>query len=283
MKPAYRSRLAPSPTGYLHLGHAATFLAAGQRTEAHQGTLLLRIDDLDSERCRPEFTQAAIEDLHWLGIRWLDTSYVQSERLGFYRDAFTKLIASGWLYPCTCSRKEVAAALSAPHPLDEEPVYPGHCRPATPASYSNPNLKVNWRFRIPRPELLRFDDLCQGAQQAVAASDFGDFLVWRKDGFPSYQLASAVDDMLLGITEVVRGADLITSTFRQILLWRALGHTAPAMYHCPLLADETGQRLAKRHQALALRTLREQGVSPDEARQLAASAPKVAAQLACKT
>lgn len=272
---AYRGRIAPSPTGFLHLGHAATFLAAVYRCKLNNGRLLLRIDDLDADRARPHFTQAAVEDLRWLGIQCQegpDTGgprgpYSQSERLGFYREAMRSLISGGWVYPCTCSRRDLARAVSAPHASEEEPVYPGFCRPAAPlVPGADFRPELNWRFRIPEPERLTFVDGLQGAQSAVAAADFGDFLVWRKDGVPSYQLASAVDDAQMGVTEVVRGADLITSTFRQLLLWRALNHTPPDFYHCPLLTDAAGRRLAKRDDALSLRTLREVGWSPRDVR-----------------
>jgi len=276
MQSVYRGRLAPSPTGLLHLGHAATFLVAAQRAALQNGTLIYRNDDLDHDRCRPEFTEAARYDLNWIGIHWNEGPYTQSARLHSYRETFFTLLARGWLYPCSCSRREVASALRAPHPVDEEPIYPGHCRTKAPTTFLDPNLHVNWRFRIPGPELLSFEDGCQGPQKAVAGEMFGDFLVWRKDGFPSYQLASAVDDMLLKITEIVRGADLITSTFRQLLLWRALEHTPPAFYHCPLLADDSGQRLAKRNNAMAVRSLRESGLSPADVRALAARAPTTA-------
>ncbi|MEI6873002.1 MAG: glutamate--tRNA ligase family protein [Verrucomicrobiota bacterium] len=273
MQSAYRGRLAPSPTGLLHLGHAATFLVAAQRAAHQDGILIYRNDNLDSDRCRPEFTEAALYDLNWIGIHWTEEFYIQSARLDLYREAFFSLLSRGWLYPCSCSRRDVASALRAPHPVDEEPIYPGHCRTKVQNALLPPNLHLNWRFRIPNPELLSFEDGCQGLQKAVAGEMFGDFLVWRKDGFPSYQLASAVDDMLLNITEIVRGADLITSTFRQLLLWRALDHTPPAFYHCPLLADNSGQRLAKRNNALSIRSLREKGLSPADVRALAASAP----------
>ena len=269
----YRGRLAPSPTGFLHLGHAATFLAAAHRSKSNAGNLLFRNDDLDCARVRPHFTEAALQDLRWLGIQWQegpDTGgprgpYSQSERISLYKGAMLSLLEAGWVYPCGCSRRDLALALSAPHPSDEEPVYPGFCRPKTPLSNScSPGFQpeLNWRFRIPGPERLCFVDGRQGSQSATAAVDFGDFLVWRKDGVPSYQLASAVDDALMGITEVVRGADLITSSFRQILLWRALGHTPPKLYHCSLLTDAAGQRLAKRNDALSLRTLRAAGHTP---------------------
>ncbi len=272
---AYRGRIAPSPTGFLHLGHAATFLAAAHRCKLHNGNLLFRNDDLDADRVRPLFTESALTDLRWLGIHWQEGPdaggpcgpYSQSERLGLYKDAMDGLMRGGWVYPCSCSRRDLARAVSAPHASEEEPVYPGFCRPKTPLPRNadfNPDL--NWRFRIPATERLSFTDGLQGAQSATAADDFGDFLVWRKDGVPSYQLASALDDALMGVTEVVRGADLITSTFRQLLLWRALNRAPPAFYHCPLLTDAAGNRLAKRDHSLSLRTLRETGWSPRDVR-----------------
>ncbi len=266
----YRGRLAPSPTGFLHAGHAATFLTVALRASAAGGTLILRNDDLDGARCKPEFTHATLEDLRWLGIHWQEgpdtggphAPYSQSERLSSYRAAFEELRTSGWIYPCKCSRKEIASALSAPHPGDEEPVYAGTCRPKIPTVFEHSLPATNWRFRIPEHETLRFNDLLQGPQQCVAGRDFGDFLIWRKDGFPSYQLASCVDDSLMQVSEIVRGADLITSTFRQILLWRAMKAAEPAFYHCHLVTDANGKRLAKRDDALSLRSLRAAGWSP---------------------
>ncbi len=249
----YRGRIAPSPTGYLHLGHARTFEIAQARCRAANGTLIYRNDDLDGPRCRPEFATAAMEDLRLFGIRWDEGPFSQSERLPLYRDAFERLRAADWLYPCRCSRKEIAAALSAPHLGDEEPLYPGTCRSADPTI---PRPGTNWRFRVPDGDEVRFHDGHFGEQKATAGRDFGDILVWRKDDFPSYQLACVVDDALLRITEVVRGADLIGSTFRQLLLHAALGNPAPSFYHCPLVTDEHGHRLAKRHDAMSLRVLR---------------------------
>ena len=283
--PVYRGRLAPSPTGHLHLGHARTFWIAQQRAQAAGGTLLLRNDDLDTARCKPEFTAAMIEDLRWFGFTWSEgpdvggphAPYAQSQRLPLYRDAFDRLRAAGWIYPCTCSRKDVQAALGAPHEglatgFGDEPHYPGTCRPENLAASERdrratwPREGHNWRFRVPDGEALAFTDGHCGAQQAVTGRDFTDFLVWRKDGFPSYQLACVADDAAMGITEVVRGADLLLSTFRQLLLYRALGHTAPAFFHCPLVMDEHGVRLAKRHDALSLRALRAAGKTPAELR-----------------
>ncbi len=247
---------------------------AQQRAEAAGGTVILRMDDLDGPRCRPEFSGAAIEDLRWLGLRWQEGPdiggpfgpYTESERMPLYIEAFERLRAGGFIYPCKCSRQDVVRALSAPHEGEEEPLYPGTCRPTTRVSAEGMRDGINWRFRVPDGELVSFHDGNFGEQRAIAGSDFGDFLVWRKDGFPSYQLACVVDDALMQITEVVRGADLITSTFRQLLLFRALDWTPPAFFHCNLMTDENGARLAKRNDALSLRTLRANGRNPEELR-----------------
>ncbi|MBP9914183.1 MAG: tRNA glutamyl-Q(34) synthetase GluQRS [Opitutaceae bacterium] len=270
----YRGRLAPSPTGHLHLGHARTFWVAAERAQQAGGRLFLRNDDLDATRFRLDYVAAMLEDLRWLGFTWVEPVVAQSERLPLYRTALAQLHAAGLIFPCTHSRRDVLEAAGAPHEgglpgqsgENDEPVYPVQFRP--PAGAPLPPLDsataVNWRFRVPVDEKLFFSDGQAGPQRAVAGHDFGDFLVWRKDGVPSYQLACVVDDVAMGITEVVRGADLIKSTFRQLLLFRALGSPAPAFFHCPLMRDEHGQRLAKRHDALSLRTLRERGVTPAE-------------------
>jgi glutamyl-tRNA synthetase len=285
---AYRGRLAPSPTGWLHLGHARTFWVAWRRARTAGGTLALRIDDLDRDRVRPEFTPALLEDLAWFGFDWdegpdrdgLHAPYEQSRRLDRYARLFAELRRSGLVYPCTCSRRDVQSAAGAPHEgadAADEPLYPGTCRPenlpperrrAMAALVHPPDAaaRLNWRFHVPDGETLPFVDGRLGAQSAVAGRHFGDFLVWRRDGTPSYQLACVADDADFGITEVVRGEDLVRSTFRQLLLYRALGRTAPAFYHCPLVTDTAGVRLAKRHDALALRTLRAHGRTPAELR-----------------
>jgi glutamyl/glutaminyl-tRNA synthetase len=260
--------LAPSPTGYLHLGHARTFWIAAQRARNAGGQLVLRNDDLDQARCRREFVAAMQEDLRWLGLNWDGEMVSQSERTARYRAALRQLHAAGVIFPCTRSRRDVIEAAGAPHEgvADDEPVYPANFRPAANAPIPPlGNLAtVNWRFRVPDGEVIQFRDGALGLQQATAGKDFGDFIIWRKDDTPSYQLATVVDDAEFGITEVVRGADLIKSTFRQLLLFRTLEATAPAFYHAPLMLDDRGERLAKRHDALALRTLRERGVKPDE-------------------
>jgi len=268
----YRGRLAPSPTGHLHLGHARTFWTAAERARKAEGVLILRNDDLDAVRFRLDFVEAMLEDLRWLGINWLEgpdiggpyAPYNQSQRRVHYRTALERLHAAGMIFPCARSRRDVLDAIGAPHEgADDEPVYPRAFRPAADTRLPplGDVITSNWRFRVPDELEVVFNDLHFGEQRAIAGRDFGDFLVWRKDDVPSYQLACAVDDSLMNITEVVRGADLIKSTFRQILIFRALGYIVPQFYHCPLMNDDQGVRLAKRHDALSLRTLRENGTS----------------------
>ena len=280
----YRGRLAPSPTGYLHLGHARTFWMAQQRAQTAGGALVLRNEDLDATRFKLEFVDAMLEDLRWFGFEWQEGPdrggpfgpYNQSERREVYLGAMQRLLAGGFIYPCSCSRSDVRRALSAPHLGEEEPVYPGTCRgkltggaadgafDPSPAMGVSP--KRNWRFRVPDGEMVSFNDGRCGPQRFVAGKDFGDFVVWRHDGVPAYQLSVVVDDAAMQITEVVRGADLLISTARQLLLYRALGASAPRFYHCPLMTDQKGIRLAKRHDALSLRRLREAGASAAELR-----------------
>lgn len=266
----YRGRLAPSPTGLLHIGHARTFWIAAQRASEGQGTLILRNEDLDPQRSRPEFAQAMIEDLRWLGIQWTEgpdcggpnAPYSQSERRGHYLDAWRRLRDGGSIYPCTCSRKDLAQAATAPNDTDDEPIYPGNCRERTDATAFADPRGVNWRFRVPDGEEVKFADLNLGPQSYTAGRDFGDFLVWRRDDVPAYQLAVVVDDAAMAITEVVRGADLLKSTARQLLLVRALGYPTLDYFHCDLVRDAAGIRLAKRHDALSIRQLREKGITP---------------------
>ena len=297
----YRGRLAPSPTGLLHIGHARTFWVAAQRAAEKRGTLILRNEDLDSQRCRSEFVDAMIEDLQWLGISWQEgpdcggpsAPYTQSERRDFYLQAWKRLRDLGAVYPCTCSRKDVALAAGAPNDGDDEPIYSGKCRPASslpgaarlrhrgtdeasvatrpvhttwPVQTDKP-AGVNWRFRVPDGEEILFDDLHLGFQRMLAGRDFGDFIVWRRDDVPAYQLAVVVDDAAMGITEVVRGADLLKSAARQILLYRALGLSIPRFYHCYLVRDDAGVRLAKRHDSLSIRKLRELGWTAEQVRE----------------
>jgi glutamyl-tRNA synthetase len=252
-----------------------TFWRAQERAQRQGGKLVLRIEDLDRDRCPGKFRDAIVEDLSWFGLRWDEgpdvggsfAPYSQSERRQFYLAAWRKLRDAGLIYLCSCSRRDVLQSAFAPHHEDEEPIYPGTCRSksgakcgvATPAG-------VNWRFRVPDCEELRFVDERLGIQTAVAGVDFGDFVVWRKDDVPAYQLAVVTDDAAMEITEVVRGADLLLSTFRQLLLYRALELPVPTFYHAELIKDTSGRRLAKRDAALSLRELRKAGADPEELR-----------------
>ena len=283
----YRGRLAPSPTGLLHLGHARTFWTAKQRARSCDGTLIFRNEDLDRARCKQEFVAAMFEDLKWFGFDWQEgpdcggqfAPYNQSERMSYYRAALEKLRTSGLVYPCTCSRKDIAAAARAPHAEDDdEPIYAGTCRhksdewrvtsdtEQTRINTSSATRHPSLRFKVPDGETISFADNNLGPRSFVAGKDFGDFVIWRQDDVPAYQLACVVDDAAMQISEVVRGADLLVSTARQILLYRALGLRSPEFFHCALMTDDAGVRLAKRHDSLSLRKLRERGETPEALR-----------------
>ncbi len=269
----YRGRLAPTPTGHLHQGHAKTFWTAQQRAAQPGGALLLRLEDLDRDRCKPQYTLDLLEDLAWFGFRWQEGPdlggnygpYIQSDRQAFYRQVWQQLNQAQAIYPSPHSRKDVARALTAPHEGDRQAIFPARLRPAAWQPAREPGA-VNWRFRVPDGETIAFVDQNSGLQAFTAGQDFGDFLVWRRDGFPSYELAVVADDHAMAISEVVRGEDLLLSTAKQLLLYRALGWEAPAFYHCPLVRDEQGKRLAKRDGARSLRSLRQRGVAPEEIR-----------------
>ena len=274
---AYRGRIAPTPTGRLHLGHAQTFWIAHQRARQADGKLVYRTEDLDPQRCKTDFTKAALDDLKWLGIGWDEgpdcggphAPYTQSQRFAYYRERLETLKSLGLAYPCRCSRRDVREAVTAPHEKGDEPVYPGTCRPplGQAAAFDVESApRVNWRFRVPDGETVAFEDRRFRSQSFLAGDDFGDFILWRHDDVPSYQLAVVADDHDMGITEVVRGEDLLKCTARQLLIYRALGWEAPAHHHCPLVKDDSGQRLAKRNDALSLRAMRESGATPDEIR-----------------
>lgn len=259
--PSYVGRIAPSPTGLLHLGHAHTFWAAAERARIATGQSLLRIDDLDRERSKEHFVTAMLDDLAWLGIAWEPPPVRQSERIGLYREALERLIARGLAYPCTCSRKDLELAATAPHEADDEPIYNGRCRGSRAEGFM---AGVNYRLRVSDGERIVVRDGNLGEHAYLCGRDFGDFLLWRKDGLPSYQLATVVDDEEMGVTEVVRGRDLLKSAARQMLVAQGLGLASPAWFHVELVPDENGVRLAKRHDALAIRALREQGMTPAE-------------------
>ena len=251
-----RGRFAPSPTGPIHLGTARTALVAWLHARSTKGAFILRVEDLDTPRVRPGAREAMLEDLRWLGLDWDEGPdvggpfgpYLQSERHARYEAAIHALRASGHLYPCTCSRKEIASIASAPHGEDGA-VYPGLCR----SGPTHPDRAPSLRFRLDRSE-----GFADGVHGAVSAGlGVGDFVVQRADGVFAYQLAVVVDDLAMGITDVVRGDDLLLSTPRQIALTRALGHEPLHYAHVPLVLGEDGERLAKRHGSIALQTLRE--------------------------
>ena len=277
MSSTYRGRIAPTPTGYLHLGHARTFWIAMERAKEAGGQLIFRDEDLDSQRCKQEFSRGAIKDLRWFGCDWQEGPdvggsagpYRQSERLATFLNAWEQLKDGGYIYPCEKSRKDVALAAQAPHADEEasEPIYPESWRP--PIGHGkdaqSPDDK-NWRFRVPEDRSIEFDDIRLGPCAFDCLRDFGDFLVWRRDSVPAYELAVVVDDAAMQISEVVRGEDLLISTARQILLYEALGLQPPQFYHTPLLCDTSGQRLAKRNRSLTLRELREAGHQAEDLR-----------------
>ncbi len=265
----YRGRIAPTPSGYLHLGHLKTFGVAMQRANSKGGSLILRIEDLDLLRCKPIFLEALYEDLRKAGIRWDEGPeqggnfgpYLQSLRRTFYLEAWAILKERGYLYPCAQSRKDVLRATQAPN--DEgvreckELIFPKQLRASTQSSntWQSPS-GVNWRFQVPDGEIISFIDQRLGLQCFKAGIDFGDFIVWRKDDIPAYELAVVVDDYAMQISEVVRGEDLLLSTARQFLLYKALGWAVPQFYHTPLVRGSDGLRLAKSAGSPSLRELR---------------------------
>ncbi|MFM7034703.1 MAG: glutamate--tRNA ligase family protein [Planctomycetia bacterium] len=264
-----RGRLAPTPTGFLHVGHARTFALAAER--ARGAGLVMRIEDLDASRCRDAFAEAALEDLRWLGLEWTEgpdvggphSPYRQRDRTGWYLDIWRRLEATGLIYPSPHSRKDVEEAATAPH--GAEPIFPVSLRPAEWPRAVEPG-PVAWRFRVPDGRVIQFEDAVHGTVRRTAGVDFGDFVVWRRDALPAYELAVVADDHAMEIEEVVRGEDLLTSTARQILLYESLGWEPPAWCHAPLVCDAEGNRLAKRSGGLAIRDLRAAGKTPADVR-----------------
>jgi glutamyl-tRNA synthetase len=258
------ARLAPSPTGGLHLGHARTFLIAWLAARSEGGRVILRIEDLDSSRARPEAMQGAIADLTWLGLDWDEGPFIQSQKAARYDQALERLKALDLVYPCICTRADIERAASAPHTEDEGPTYPGTCagRSARDAR-SLSDRSFAWRFRIPSGlGPVAWDDLVLGPTERDPARLGGDFPVARQGMGASYQLAVVVDDAASGVTQVIRGDDLVASTPRQMLLYRALGYPAPEFGHVPLAVTREGRRLAKRDGSIKLATLREKGMDP---------------------
>lgn len=269
-----RGRLAPSPTGALHLGNARSFLIAWLSVRSRRGQMVLRMEDLDHPKVKPQAAEEALEDLRWLGIDWDEgpdiggpcAPYVQSQRRGLYRAALEKLQAKQLVYPCVCSRRDVEEAQSAPHLGNEHTMkYPGTCRGRfrtwDEAAATLPDGRLPaWRFRLD-PGTWSFEDGFRGHQSLDLAEASGDFAIARDPDAAGYMLAVVVDDDAMRINEVVRGDDLIDATYCQLAIQRALEVPSPRYIHVPLVVAEDGRRLAKRHGDTRIRALREAGLS----------------------
>lgn len=257
-------RLAPSPTGPLHLGHARSFLIAWWQARKAEGQLRLRQEDLDGERSKLTYRDLVRYDLEWLGLDWDGPEWIQSQHVEEINDAAERLVQAGHAYPCVCSRGDVQSVVSAPHAGEPAHRYPGTCVGRF-ASVAEAELRsgkpAGIRLRVPSRNIAFEDGVC-GPQVSNPAEDVGDFLIVRRDKVPSYQLAVVVDDARQGVTSVVRGQDLLDSTARQLYLHEVLGLVSPGYFHVPLVVDAAGARLAKRARGLSLQELRERGIEP---------------------
>ena len=256
-------RFAPSPSGRMHLGNLWSCLLAWLSARSAGGRMVLRLEDLDPDRCRPEFCQQVMRDLDWLGLGWDNEPVWQSRRSHIYEEYFRALERQGLVYPCYCTRSERLAA-NAPHRSDGVAVYDGRCRALTEAQRQEleAGRRPAWRVAVPAEE-VGFDDLCRGRCSHRLDTCCGDFILRRSDGVYAYQLAVVVDDALMGVTQVVRGSDLLDSTPRQIWLGRELGFDVPEYAHVPLLLAEDGRRLAKRDRDLELGQLQQRYTAPE--------------------
>lgn len=258
----YIGRLAPSPTGAQHLGNARTYLIAWLAARSRGGRIVLRLEDIDSPRIKPWAVEQTYDDLRWLGLDWDQGPIIQTERIEHYQAALRQLQVKELVYPCTCTRSDIEAAASAPHAEHEGPAYPGTCAGRRVADAETlGDRPFAWRFRVHDSPV--FDDGFRGPTQIDLRQAGGDFVVWKSAGTPAYQLAVVVDDAAQGITEVIRGDDLVASTPRQLLLYAALGLKPPRFTHVPLVVGPDGRRLAKRHGDTRLSSLRTAGVRPE--------------------
>lgn len=251
-------RLAPSPTGAQHVGNARTYLIAWLSARSRAGSVHLRIEDIDIWRNKPGASEAVIDDLRWMGLDWDGEIVEQSKRIAEHETALEHLKRLELVYPCTCSRGDIVAAASAPHLDHEAPTYPGTCAHRKAADADSLTEPFAWRFRVTDSPV--YVDRFAGETRVELKQAGGDFVVWRAAKVPAYQLAVVADDAAAGVTEVVRGDDLISSTPRQLLLYRALGLTPPEFVHVPLVIGEDGRRLAKRHGDTRLSAMRANGV-----------------------
>lgn len=261
----------------MHLGNAWTALLAWLDIRKLGGTMVLRMEDLDPDRSRAQFAEGLLEDLRWLGLDWDEgpdrpgafAPYNQSERFDLYLAAFESFVRQGLVYPCFCSRAQLrsaASVASAPHAGEIEPVYSGRCAQFSPQEQSDimaAKRQAAYRLRV-RPAEISFFDLLFGPQRQALHQSCGDFVIRRSDGVYAYQLAVVVDDAAMGITRVLRGADLLASTPRQIYLWQLLGFPPPSFIHVPLLLAADGSRLSKRQGSLSIAALRQDGVRPEQ-------------------
>lgn len=251
----YRGRIAPTPSGFLHEGHLETFKTAYSRAKEARGALVLRIEDIDKDRCKPEYVAQCVKDLKRFGIVCTEgygiggqfAPYLQSERFDLYRQILVALIKKGLAYPCNLSRKEIAQSCplsrydAGERVFDKSLIDPSYKSGTLPDNFD----QLNWRFNLNYAQTFAFADAFEGAQEFTAGADFGDFLVWRRQNAPSYELAVVVDDHFMQISEVVRGKDLLLSTAKQMAIYNAFGWKIPAFAHCKLLLGKDGKKLSK--------------------------------------